>query len=68
MLFSQRQHHPGRCGVDFTTSKGGGAGGEWVSLLVYVLVAGWSLGRELYGGKTQESCSTTVAEILKGPD
>lgn len=54
------------CGTDFNTALGGGAGGEWVSLL-YALARGWGLGREHHVGETWESCSTTVAGIFKRP-
>lgn len=50
--------------MDFATAMGGGAGGERVSLSVYVLAGGWGLGREQCVGETWESCSTTVAEIF----
>ena len=46
---------------------GGGAGGEWAGLLLYVLAGGWGLEREHCVGETRESCSTTVAGILKRP-
>lgn len=44
-----------------------GAGGKWVNLLMCVLAGVWGLGREQCVGVTQESCSTTVAGILKRP-
>lgn len=55
------------CGTDFATALGGGAGSRRVSLLLYELAGGWGLGREHCVGETWESCSTTVAGILKRP-